>query len=38
MEAFIEDQKADYDSNYTQDLYIVNMNYSAALVEEVDKD
>ena len=38
MESLIEDQKADYDLDYTQDLYIANMNYSAALMEEMDKD
>ena len=38
MEALIEDQKADYDTDYTQDLYITNINYSAVLMEELDKD
>ena len=38
MEALIEDQKADYDTDYTQDLYIANMNHPELLMEEVDKD
>ena len=38
MEALIEDQKADYDIDYTQDLYIANMNHPELLMEEVDKD
>ena len=38
MEAFIEDRKADYDTDYTQDLYTVNMNHPELLMEEVDKD
>ena len=38
MEALIEDRKADYDTDYTQDLYIANMNHPELLMEEVDKD
>ena len=38
MEALIEDQKASYDTDYTQDLYIENMNHPELLMEEVDKD
>ena len=38
MEALIEDRKADYDTDYTQDLYIANMNNTVSLFEEVDKD
>ena len=38
MEALIEDRKADYDTEYTQDVYIANMNHSVSLFEEVDKD
>ena len=38
MEALIEDQKADYDTDYTQDLYIANMNDTELLMDEVDKD
>ena len=37
MEALIEDRKADYDSDYTQYLYIANMNDTVLLMEEVDK-
>ena len=38
METFIEDRKSDYDTDYTQDLYITNTNYPELLMEEVDKD
>ena len=38
MEALIEDRKANYDTDYTQDLYIANMNDTVLLMEEVDKD
>ena len=38
MEALIEDHKADYDTEYTQDLYVANMNHAELLMEEVDKD
>ena len=38
MEALIEDRKADYDMDYTQGLYIANMNHPELLMEEVDKD
>lgn len=38
MEALIEDQTSDYDTNYTQDLYVANMNNPELLMEEVDKD
>ena len=38
MEALIEDCKADYDTEYTQDLYVANMNHDKLLMEEVDKD
>ena len=38
MEALIEDCKANYDTDYTQDLYIANMNHPELLMEEVDKD
>ena len=39
MEALIEDHKSDYDTDYTQDLYIVaNMNYHEMLFKELDKD
>ena len=38
MEALIKDRKADYDTDYTQDLYIANMNHPELLMEEVDKD
>ena len=38
MKALIEDRKADYDTDYTQDLYIANMNHPELLMEEVDKD
>ena len=38
MEALIEDCKADYDTDYTQDLYIANMNDTELLMDEVDKD
>ena len=38
MEALIEDHKTDYDTDYTQDLYIANMNHPESLMEEVDKD
>ena len=38
MEALIKDRKADYDTNYTQDLYIANMNHPEMLMKEVDKD
>ena len=38
MEALIKDWKADYDTDYTQDLYIANMNHPELLMEEVDKD
>ena len=38
MEALIEDRKANYDSDYTQDLYIANMNHTVLLMDEVDKD
>ena len=38
MEALIEDRKSDYDTDYTQDLYIANMNHHELLMDEVDKD
>ena len=38
MEALIEDRKANYDTDYTQDLYIANMNHTVLLMDEVDKD
>ena len=38
MEALIFDHKEDYDKDDTQDLYISNMNYAKALMEEVDRD
>ena len=38
MKALIEDQKTDYDTNYTQDLYIANMNHPKLLMDKVDKD
>ena len=38
MKALIEDHNADYDTDYTQDLYIANMNFLGALTKEVDKD
>ena len=38
MEALIEDHKADYDTEYTQDFYVANMNYPEILMEEVDKN
>ena len=39
MEALIEDRKSDYDTDYTQDLYIANMNHhKLLLMDEVDKD
>ena len=38
MEALIEDYKADYVTEYTQDLYVANMNHPELLMEEVDKD
>ena len=38
MEALIEDCKTDYDTDYTQDLYIANMNHHKLLMDEVDKD
>ena len=38
MEALIEDRKADYDEDYTQELYIANMNDTLLLMDEVDKD
>ena len=38
MEALIEDCKLDYDTNYTQDLYIANMNHPELLMDEGDKD
>ena len=38
MEALIEDRKTDYDTDYTQDLYIANMNHTVLLMDEVDKD
>ena len=38
MEALIEDRKSDYDTDYTQDLYIANMNHYKLLMDEVHKD
>ena len=38
MEALIEDWKTNYDTDYTQDLYVANMNHPELLMEEVDKD
>ena len=38
MEALIEDRKANYDTDYTQDLYIANMNDTELLMDKVDKD
>ena len=38
MEALIEDRTSNYDTNYTQDLYVANMNHPELLMEEVDKD
>ena len=31
MEALIKDRKSDYDTDYTQDLYIANMNHPELL-------
>ena len=38
METLIKDRKSDYDTDYTQDLYIANMTHPELLMEEVDKD
>ena len=38
MEALIEDRTSNYDTDYTQDLYVANMNHPELLMEEVDKD
>ena len=38
MEALIEDRTSNYDTDYTQDLYVANMNNPELLMEEVDKD